>query len=380
MAAIVSALGNTHVKRKNSNINLLFATNFNVSIDAPTNFHGLDNPASIFYVPTATYPARIGTVPINRDFVCDNKLSGFDAETGFLIPSGEPLFANSSIGYGIYCIDQQRGFPTNDRAGIDTTMPISIQDVVIRGKSTKALTLRTRATGAPIFLNPVDGGATRGFGQQLWYMFHRNLAALGAADLPRLLIGYDLKLPDFNLLGIFNTTDRRLAIFDVKAENDFRYIVSIIYANAADASAFGVSPGTLGWEIVCDNNANGSLTFAEFFRVKVYDVPVPVADFFRIEFYFLRAASFADLTGGRFLVRYKKQNDINYTTVWDQHAATNATYNALRGTSNVNRGMGVNGAKIHRIFASGQYGNYLNTSLDLETQIANFQMFDGLID
>lgn len=363
---MISAFAIAPVKLK-SNLNLLFATEFSgITLAAPSGFGGGGSPG------TGIHVAGGGTVPNYYNYYCDNSLLGTDTETGFAVPAAAPLY--SSVKYGVYVIDWYDGFPSNDRAGVNVGHPIAVEDCVIDGIATKCLSITQKASAAPLHVD--------GYRKQAWYTLHRDVAV--AADLPKLFIQYDLWLPDFIAAGVFTVTNRRITIFDVKTSGDFRYTVNIIYANSSDAAQFGTTVGTLGFEIIGDNNANGGLPFDEFFRVKIFDVPVPQGEFFKIDYCWKRAASSADLLSGRFRLRYKKYGDSEYTTVWDQYPETNAAYAAefgitsLSGVLNRNIQMGVNLNKIQRMFIAGIYGKY--EKVDVTIKVANVEIWDGLIN
>jgi len=205
-------------------------------------------------------------------------------------------------------------------------------------------------------------------------------------------IQQDIWLPD--LTTLLSTSRRRLTVFDVKTEGDLRYAVTFIKADSTDAAKYGVPVGTIGWEMIGDNNANGGLTYEEFFRVKLYNqcapldhsVSVPLLEWFGFRVYWKRAASYADTSTGQFVVQINRSTDQKWVTVWDQNATTNETYNNLYpasaignnpDTNNRNIHMGVNGKRIQRIF-SGIYGNY--EEYPVTVKISNEKFWSGLPD
>ena len=283
--------------------------------------------------------------------------------------------------YGCYFIDATYGFTTNDHAGVSPLATVTTEDAVVRGVSCKALVLWVAA--------PNNTLRTAGYGRQLW----RELQRATTDDLSRMTIQQDVYLPD--LSTPLSTSRRRLTIFDVKSLGDFRYLVTIIKADSTAAAKYGVPVGTIEWEIIGDNNANGGLTFEEFFRVTLYnqcapldhDVSIPLQEWFGFRVYWKRAASYADTTTGQFVVQIKRSTDTKWVTVWDQNATTNATYVALYhltslnysnpAANNRNIHMGANGSKIQRIFR-GIYGNYETYPVDV--LIANEEFWSGLPD
>lgn len=318
-----------------------------------------------------------GIVPDDRQYACHWAWTGTDTDTGFGPPTGAPL--SSSLFYGNYFIDATYGFVTNDHAGVSPLATVTTEDAVIRGVNCKALRLWVAAPNNTLRPN--------GYGRQLW----RELQRATTADLSRLTVQQDFYFPDLNTL--LSTSRKKLTFFDVKSEGDMRYVVTLIKADSTDAAKYGVALGTVGLEIICDNNANGGLTFEEFYRVTLYgncaplteELIIPQQEWVGFRFSWKRAASYADETTGQFIVQMKKKTDSHYKTIWAQNATTNATYNALYplsthntpATDNRNVHMGVNGKKIHRIFR-GIYGNY--EEYPVELKIANEEYWDGLPD
>ena len=373
MSGNYSARSRLKLRSRNQNLTEHFATGYRGV--------AIGNEYS-FGPPTAgtgqEHVANGGLVPNDRKYACHWAFSGTDTDTGFDPPVGAPL--SSSMFYGCYFIDATYGFSTNDHAGVSPLATVTTEDAVIRGVSCKALVLWTAAPN--ITLKP------NGYGRQLW----RELQRATTADLSRLTIQQDMRLPD--LTTLLSTSHKKLTVFDVKTEGDMRYLVTFIKADSTDAAKYVVPVGTIGWEIICDNNANGGLSFEEFFRITLYpgcaalnfDIPVPLHEWFGFRVYWKRSASYADETTGQFVLQIKRSTDTKWITVWDQNATTNATYNNLYPASatgntpdidNRNIHMGVNGKKIHRIFR-GIYGNY--EEYPVTVKIANEEFWSGLPD
>lgn len=371
MAGNYTARSRFKLRSRNQNLTEHFATGYRgVTIGNESNFLPAANSGSQHVV-------NGGTIANNRQYTCDWAWTGTDTDTGFGPPTGSPLESTSK--YGCYFIDGTVGFATNDHAGVSALATVGFEDAVIRGVSCKALRLHVAA--------PDNTIRPDGYGRQLWRMLQRATTT----DISRMTIQQDFYLPDLNTL--LSTTRRRLAIFDVKTTGDYRYLVSLIKADATDATKYSVPEGTIGWEIMGDNQTYGG-TYEEFFRVTLYNqcaplthsVSVPLEEWFGFRVYWKRSASFADLTGGQMVVQIKRSTDTKYITVWDQNSSTDAVYNDLypgSGIRNVpvsdnrNIHMGVDGHKIQRIFR-GIYGDYETYPVDV--LIANEEFWDGLPD
>ena len=373
MSGNYTALSNLKIRSRNQNLTEHFATGY----------RGVTIGNEYGFIPTAgtgqEHVANGGLVPNDRQYACHWAFTGTDTDTGFAPPTGAPL--SVSLFYGCYFIDATYGFATNDHAGVSPLATVTTEDAVIRGVSCKALVLWVAA--------PNNTLRTAGYGRQLWRELHRATTD----DLSRMTIQQDIWLPD--LTTLLSTSRRRLTVFDVKTEGDLRYAVTFIKADSTDAAKYGVPVGTIGWEMIGDNNANGGLTYEEFFRVKLYNqcapldhsVSVPLLEWFGFRVYWKRAASYADTTTGQFVVQIKRSTDTKWVTVWDQNATTNATYVALYpltslnypnpAANNRNIHMGVNGKRIQRIFR-GIYGNY--EEYPVTVKIANEKFWSGLPD
>jgi len=374
MAGNYSARSLFKLRSRNHNLTNIFKTGYRGIIIGPESGFSPPNGTGADHV-SATPP---GLVPDNRQYACHWAWTGTDSDTGFSPPTGAPL--SSTTNYGCYFIDSTYGFATNDHAGVSPLATVATEDAIIRGVPCKALVLWVAA--------PNNTLRPAGYGRQLW----RELQRAITADLSRLTIQQDMWLPD--LTTLLSATRRRLTVFDVKSSSDFRYKVTLIYADSVDAAKYSVPVGTIGWEIIGDNVANGSLTFEEFFRVVLYNqcapldhsVSVPLQEWFGFRVYWKRGASYSDLTGGQLVVQIKRSTDSKYVTVWDQNSTTNAAYNALYplsatgntpDTDNRNIHMGVNGSKIQRIFR-GIYGLYEEFPVTLK--LANEDFWSGIPD
>lgn len=312
-----------------------------------------------------------GTIPDGRNYFGLIKFAGTDSETGFALPTGAPLYANTSTGFCIQFIDWYDGFPTNDAAGFAVSASTDFEQVTIDGVTTTALVIDQKQPVAPI--DPVGG-----YRKQTWAMLYRDVAT----DLPRLLTSYDLWIND--LTGKLSTTNRRVNIWEMKTVDDFRYVCTIIMADATDATEFGVAVGTIGWEIICDNRA-ASLTVEEFFRYKNFTTPVPTEEFVKFIVFWVRG-SYTDETKGRLLIQYKPYDSDDFLTVCDYNYQSNIGYNSSHplqavgnspDTDNRNIHMGVNGGAPHRIFFCGVYGKYEQTSF--KVKCANLEFHDNYL-
>lgn len=374
MSGNYPALSNFKIRSRNRNLTKYFATGYRgVTIGAESNFLPASGTGSL-------HVAQGGPIPNDRQYTCDWAWTGTDSDTGFGPPTGSPLLATSK--YGCYFIDMTYGFATNDHAGVSALATVGTEDAVIRGTSCKALVLSV----AP----PNNALITGGYGRQLWRVVQRAVTS----DLPEICIQRDYYLPNLNTL--LSSTRKRLTIFAVKAENDYRYDVTLIRADNTDAAKFGVAAGTIGVELIGDNNANGSISFEEFYRVTLYGncapltetLTIPQQEWVSFRFIWKRAASYADATTGFFELQMRKATDTKFHTVWKQNATNNAIYNTLYplsailntpDTDNRNVHMGVNGSRIQRIF-SGIYGNYEDTGSWVTVKIANEEFWDGIPD
>ena len=374
-------------RSRNRNLSKYFATNYaDVSMSAPNNFHGLDNPASSIYV------ANGGTVPNDRNFVCDIPFTGTDSETGFSTPTGSPMYA--TVLYGAYVIDYYNGFPTSNMAGVAAVAPITFKDVVVEGQATKALSIKLLAVDSATYNAASHSG---GYRQQVWATLYRDVAV--ASDFTAL--GFSCYVWINYLTGKLSVNNRRVTFVDMKNGHAtlggaLRRSLTIIMANSADAAEFGVPVGTVGWETIIDNFANytDGLTQEEFIRHKNFTVPVPQGEFFEIDFSFKKSASYSDLETGRFIVRIRTQYSSAWQTVADLYSTTVSAYETAHplqclfptagkphAQRNIHHSVRAAGTAdddmLQRIFF-GQYSKRENT--DFEIMFAKPRFYSGIRD
>ena len=393
MTGNYSALSNFKIRSINDNISTIFATNYaGITIGSPTNFKGGWNNV----MPTDVYVGdgiSGGTVPNTRKVVCDIPFTGTDTETGFLPPTGSPMYAN--VMYGAYAIDWMNGFATNDAAGLSGAGHfITFKDVTIEGQATKALSLKLLAVDSEVFNHPHN---TKGYRQQLWGYVYRNVYV--ASDFQQM--GFSCFVWINDLTGKLSVDNRRVTIVDMKHGHPtlggaLRRLLTIIMANSADAAEFGVPVGTVGWEMNIDNGGNytDGLTQEEFIRHKNFTVPVPQAEWFELDFSFKKSSAYSDLETGRFIVRIRTQYSSEWQTVADLYSTTVAAYetahplqcefptvgkpHAQRNIHHSVREAGTaNDDMLQRIFF-GQYSKRLNT--DFEVMFAKLRFYSGIRD
>lgn len=300
--------------------------------------------------PSASYYVRNGgPCPNDAAVVCWQRFTGTDPVTGFAYPSFSPLFAYAGgviEGFGMYAIDQYFGMGNpGSQAGYDAVIGVTTESNVVNGKTVS--TIKTN------HYNHVQNDFQSGV--QSHFILYRNTSATGFIDLDTCNIDTWIRIP--SQATLLNSTYKFRVIHDYKTSGDFRYTVTLIYADATDAAAFGVAVGTIGVMVTADNSANGGLPFTEFIRMKSYSVSIPT-DFFKSTIYFNRATSYSDTTSGRFIYR------INDQTVFDINPNTIAQYNidhpaACTGnsipTNCINRHMGINGNPLQRLFLVSNY-------------------------
>lgn len=317
-----------------------------------------------------------GTIPTARNYYGNTKFLGTDNETSFPLPTVAPFYTTglSTTQFGINLIDHMDGFPSNDAAGFAASAGTTFEQVTINGATTTALVIDQTNPTAPIdYIN--------GYRKQSWGMVYRDVAnsgGVGGTDIPRLLTRYKLWV---NALLIttgatadkFTTTNRRVTIWEMKTVTDFRYTVTIIYANSTDATTYSVPVGTIGWEIVVDNGG-GEYVVSDFYRYKNYTTDVPQGEFFAFDVYWQRATEYTDLTTGRFLVRIKTAGATTWTTIADVNATTAGASNRHMGIADPST---INN-KVQRIFFFGVYGKYGQTNMKIKC--ANLEFWNGLID
>lgn len=326
------------------------------------------------------YVRNGGHCPNDTAVVAWQRFTGTDARTGFAYPDFSPIFAyagGSNEGFGMYIIDRYYGMgATEDQAAIDSVITIESLTETVRGVPLSVLHTN--------HLNHGYNGFSSLYLDQSHFTIYRNTAAPGFVDLDTICFDLYMKVPD--QLNCLDQTYRFRAIHDFKSTDDFRYIIQFIVADATDAAAFGVTVGTLGLVFSVDNNANGSLDLIEYVRVKNYNVDIP-SGYFKATIYWNRAASFSDLTTGRFIYEIEDLDTGEKTTVFDINPTFIDQYNIdhpLACTNQkagnppldcVNRHMGINGSPIQRMFLLANYTGGIVGS-DTEFYLAKLDIWD----
>jgi len=323
----------------------------------------------------AYYQRNGGPCPNDAAVVCWQRFTGTDPVTGFVYPSTAPLFAYAGgvvEGFGMYVIDQYFGLGNpGSQAGYDAVIGVAPNTNAVRGSSMTTLKAN--------HYNHVQSNFQSGV--QSHFMLHRNTSAVGFVDLDKCCIDAWIKIPDQS--SQLNSSYKFRVIHDYKTVNDFRYVVHLIYADSTDASAFGVSLGTIGIMVNADNNANGSLSLTEFVRMKYFPKSPAEAiptNFFKSTVFWDRSTSYSDLDSGRFIYA------INDRVIIDVNAASVAQYNIdhpLACTNNggnpatncVNRHMGVNTSPIQRMFLVSNYFGGIGGN-DVQFELARLQIWD----
>ena len=320
------------------------------------------------------YQRNGGPCPNDAAVVCWQRFTGTDPVTGFVYPSVAPLFAYNGgtvEGFGMYVIDQYFGLGNpGSQAGYAAVIGVAPNTNAVRGASMTTLHAN--------HYNHVQNNFQSGV--QSHFLLYRNTSAVGFVDLDKCCIDTWIKIPDH--AGLLNSTYKFRALHDYKTTGDFRYVVHLIYADATDAAAFGVSVGTIGIMVNIDNNANGGLTFNEAVRMKYYPTDPADAiptDFFKSTVFWDRSTSYSDLDSGRFIYA------INDRIIIDVNAASVAKYNidhpaACTGnspaTNCVNRHMGVNGNAWQRLFLVSNYFGGIGGN-DVQFDFARLQIWDN---
>lgn len=331
------------------------------------------NPPSQFVAGASNAPYYVrngGPCPNDYAVVCWQRFTGTDARTGFVYPSTSPLFAyngGSIEGFGMYVTDQYYGMNNpGDTAGYNAVIGISQQTSTVRGSSIATLKAN--------HYNHAQNGYQSGV--QSHFMLYRDTAAVGFVDLSELHIDTWIKIPDQS--SLLNSTYKFRVIHDYKTTGDFRYVIQIIYADSADAAAFGVSVGTVGLMFTADNNAGGVSPFNEFIRMKSYSVNIPVESFFKSSCYWKRAANSSDISSGRFVYL------VNDVVVFDVNVASVAAYNSAHplactgnspATDCVNTHMGVNNNPWQRLFLVSNYFGGIGGN-DVQFELARLRIWD----
>lgn len=305
------------------------------------------------------------------------QFTGSDSATGFSTPTGAPLYARSDAGLwgpglGLYNVHTDGSgnyfhYPTNNKAGVATRFTHDIVDTVVRGVATKALQLKFPAPGE--FSN---------FRQQCHFIMQRNVAQ---PDLTQLTLRVEVKLPNLGTILSHNTNGTgRLVFLDIKSEGDFRYSLQIVKYTATN----------YWWWFAIDNVANGGLSTVYFCEM-LNTEPVPLQEYFTLEFSFKRARYYSDVAGdyaGKARVRIRRESDsvTTWRTLFDASESGIAAYNANNGPNNysavtprTNRHMGIMngvnaaGKKINRIMVLN-YPRKLNVECMVE--FAKYRLFD----
>lgn len=295
-------------------------------------------------------------------YACSFQFTGSDSVTGFSTPTGAPLYALSTVGgggpgFGVFNNNRNSGgwdYPANTKAGVATLFTHDIVDTTVRGVATKALQLK--------FLAP--GGASE-FYQQAWLQIYRNVS--GNPDLPESTTRFEIKLPDLSTVLPYTPYNGRLIVLDYKSSGDFRYLLQV--------TRYGVS--SYRWQFEIDNNANVTSGTTWCFMLNSTET-VPQNENFTVDFSFKRANAYATVSGvnaGKARVRIRRESDsvTTWRTLFDASESGIAAYNAINGSSNINRHMGINTSKMQRLF-HGSYSRKLNA--DCAVEIAHFRMFD----
>lgn len=282
------------------------------------------------------------------------RITGTDPITQFPYPNGAPLFAyNGGVqeGFGIYVIDQDHGigppspYPPTDAEKFAGTIGVTIETETVRGVPMPVLHTNH-------YSHFKAGYATE---EQSHFLLYRNIFAPGFADLQKACFDIWWRLP--NQAPLLDASYKFRAIHDFKTTDDFRYIVQVIRADAADAAAFKVAEGKIGFICSADNKTNFSLTQVEFFRMKNYSIDVPL-DYFKSTIFWDRASDYTDLNSGRFIFR------VNDQTVFDVNPVSIAQYNIdhpLACTNQavpsncINRHKGIHNSPWQRLFMLANY-------------------------
>lgn len=327
-------------------------------------------PISSYYQ-SATPP---GPCPDGAAVFCWQQFTGTDPITGFGYPSYSPLFAytgsGSNKGFGAYLTDQYYGFGNpGTQAGVDASTGITTQTSTVRGVPMQTIKMNQ--------YNHVQNGFQSGV-QSHWVLY-RDLLAPGFVDLMRCCIYQVVKFPDQSTL--LSQTYKFRAIHEWKSFNDFRMGIMIIMADSTDAAEFRCDPGKLGFVIYVDNNVSTSPQ-VEYIRMKNFDVDVPT-DFMESWWYWNRSANYSDLDTGRIVFKIKSPT-VGEHIVFDVNVNSVAQYNIdhpLQCTNQpvpsncINRGMGVSGHAINRIFTTENYHGGVG-GVDVQFELARLQFWD----
>ncbi|MXS81588.1 hypothetical protein [Nitrosomonas oligotropha] len=354
-------------KKFSPNANLLFATrDTGITLGTPDRFSAVD-----CWVP----------------FTGTDTLTGFSVSDLAALPLAvRPVGGVSSNpgGYAVYAIchvfDPSGNFPTYDQAGFNNNFDASIAPQTIEGLSLNALSTRIKNTG--------NAGSSGGFQAQIWRHLYRDLT-LATGDLPELCYEFVLTLPDLSTLT--DSSNRTMTLFDIKSrgssvgQGDQRDTFGIFRSTGA-YDEYGAASGTIGWYCQGDSRGNTEVSPAEdYFRYKNYSVSVPVNEPFKLRIYRKRAATFADVSTGRFRVEITKA-DGSHAVLFDCTEGYAAAWNAAHPTITAgvvqparNISKGKFGRWVQAIFLPGVYfGGKANQ--DVTTKTAAFNLWDGYPD
>lgn len=334
--------------------------------------HVTPDPEPVDPEPTPVFATEFQgwTVDGPRDWIADGtgyyaaayQWTGSDSVTGFAAPTAAPLYALSTSGgggpgFGLHNNNKNGSafyYSSQNEAGVSSLFTRDIVDTTVRGVATKALRLKF----------PAPGGASE-FYQQAWFQIYRNVS--GNPDLPESTTRFEIKLPDLSTVVPYTPYNGRLIILDYKSSGDFRYLLQV--------TRYGVS--SYRWQFEIDNNANVTSGTTWCFMLNSTET-VPQNENFTVEFSFKRASAYATVSGvnaGKARVRIRRESDsvTTWRTLFDASESGIAAYNALNGSSYINRHMGINTSKMQRLF-HGMYARKNN--VDCAVEIAKFRMFD----
>lgn len=353
-------------KKFSPNANLLFATReTGINLSTPDRFSAND-----CWIP----------------FTGTDTITGFSVSDLAALPLAvRPVGGVSSNpgGYAVYALshafDPSSNFPTYDQAGFDTHFGASIAAQTIEGLSLNALNIRVK-----------DTGTAGGFQTQIWRHLYRDLT-LATGDLAELCYEFVLTLPDFSALT--DSSSKIVTLFDIKSrgtgsgQGDHRNTFGIWRSNNG-YDDYGAASGTIGWYCQSDSRGNTEVSPDEYYyRYKNFSVSVPINEPFRLRIYIKRAATFSDLSAGRYRIEIKKADGTEYV-LFDCTEGYAAAWNALfpnwssvsqltQPAMNVSKGKF--GRWVQAMYLPGVYfGGKANQ--DVTTKTAAFNLWDGYPD
>lgn len=353
------------------NANLLLSYRFaGTTVEPPDSFAGGQVWRHITGTDTLTgfNPTMIGQLP----FGCEPSGGGVTGSGGFavyLLNSLDPI-----------------GFSPQDITGTDAIFPITPSTQAIRGIQANSLNMQC-----------LDTGPAAAFKRQLWLMAMRNVNKAGILDMPEICIEYYVTLPDYSTL--LSTTNRYTAMTEIKTGSnsggDDRVVFGVMMSNGGQPyggvwrDEDGVAPGTIGFYCHGDNNANYSpaITSEEYYRVKNFDVSVPVNEPFKVRLYRKRGLTYNERDTHRMRIEITKA-DGSHHVLFDIHKqsladwSTQYPYQSPLGASPKggwparNIGMGLYSAIVQRIFIAGIYfGGDANK--DITIKVSAVDIWDG---